>query len=332
MVRRLRWRPTRLVTVLVVAAVATAGALWWVFTHHSTKTVTAYFDSAVGVYHGSDVKVLGVSVGEVESVTPQGTRVRLTMTVAGDAPVAADTRALIVSPSVVADRYVQLSDLAHGGARITDGTVIPQSGTAVPVELDELYRNLDELVTSLGPEGANADGALSDLLETGSEVLEGNGEAFAAGVRDFADLARTLADSDDDLFATVDSLATFASMLARNDTEVREATEQLATVSDILASDREELSAALAALGDALADVQSFIADHRAALKSDVDQLADLTQLVVDRRASLAEALDVAPIAAENAYRAYDPDSGTIQGRINPLEYLPLLPDSGGDR
>ncbi|WP_433471136.1 MCE family protein [Saccharomonospora azurea] len=325
-----RLRNARIVTVLVVAAVVTAGALWWVFGASSDKTVTAYFDRAVGVYAGSDVKVLGVRVGEVVEVTPEPSRVRLTLSVAADAPVARETRALIVSPSVVADRYVQLSDLARGGPRLDDGAVIPRSRTAVPVELDELYESLDDLATALGPDGANADGALSDLLDTGADVLHGNGESFAQTVRNFGDLTRTLADSDDDLFATVESLAAFTAMLAGNDTQVREATEQLSNVADILATDKEELSAALATLGDALADLQSFVADHRAALKSGVDDLADLTQIVVERRASLAEALDVAPAAAENAYNTFDPRSGTLQGRINPLEYAENA--SGGGR
>nr|WP_040918562.1 MCE family protein [Saccharomonospora glauca] len=325
-----RWtRTTRIATVLLVAAVATAGALWWVFGDHGDKTVTAYFDRAVGVYPGSDVKVLGVRVGEVVSVTPEPTRVRLTMTVDADAPVAKDTRALIVSPSVVADRYVQLSDLAHGGPRIADGAVIPSSRTAVPVELDELYTSLDDLATALGPDGANADGALSDLLDTGAGVLDGNGESFSRTVRDFGELARTLAESDDDLFATIDSLSVFTAMLAGNDTRVREATEQLASVTETLAADKEELSAALNLLGDALADLQEFVADNRAAFKSSVDDLADITQLVVERRASLAEALDIAPAAAENAYNAFDPRSGTLQGRVTPLEYLE---EPGGSR
>ncbi|TLW90875.1 MCE family protein [Saccharomonospora piscinae] len=332
MTTRFRWRARRLAVVLTVAAVATAGALWWVFADHGDKRITAYVDRAVGVYAGSDVKVLGVPVGTVESVSPEPDRVKLVLRVDGDAPVAADSRALIVSPSVVADRYVQLSDLARGGPRIADGTVIPRSRTAEPVELDELYSSLDDLAATLGPDGANADGALSDLLDTGAGVLDGNGEAFSASVRNFGDLARTLADSDDDLFATVDSLATFTAMLAGNDGAVREATGQLANVSDLLAADREELSAALATLGDALADLQSFVTDHREALTTGITDLADITDVVVDQRASLAEALDIAPVAAENAYRTFDPDSGTLQSRANPLEFLPLVTATGGDR
>ena len=35
-------------------------------------TATAYFPRAVSVYPGSDVRILGIKVGEVESVTPAG--------------------------------------------------------------------------------------------------------------------------------------------------------------------------------------------------------------------------------------------------------------------
>lgn len=121
-------------------------------------------------------------------------------------------------------------------------------------------------------------------------------------------------------------------MLAGDDEYVREATDQLADISESLSTDREELAAALATLGDALADIQDFVVDHREALTETVADLADITRTVVDRRDSVAEALDVAPLAVENAYRLYDPDSGTLQSRVTPLEYLPLPTMTGGWR
>ncbi|HWM03498.1 MAG TPA: ABC transporter substrate-binding protein, partial [Actinophytocola sp.] len=88
------------------------------------------------------------------------------------------------------------------------------------------------------------------------------------------------------------------------------------------AADRDELSTALGTLGTALADIQGFIRDNRAAIKSNVDKLARTTQQLVDHRASVAEALDVAPLAVTNVVDAFDPASGTLQGRTNLLEYL----------
>ncbi|HEX7744015.1 MAG TPA: MlaD family protein, partial [Micromonosporaceae bacterium] len=102
-----RWRrPLAAATVLLTAVAA--GVVVW---RHETpqRRVVAHFTKAVGVYPGSDVRVLGVRVGEVSSVTPQGRTVRVEMRYDPEVDVPADAQALIVPPSVVSDRYVQLA-------------------------------------------------------------------------------------------------------------------------------------------------------------------------------------------------------------------------------
>jgi phospholipid/cholesterol/gamma-HCH transport system substrate-binding protein len=320
----------RTVAIVTVLGVLTAGVLWWVFGGDDLKRVTAYFSRAVGVYAGSDVQVLGVRVGAVESVTPRGDRVEVVFTVDPEVGVSPDTKAVVVAPSVVSDRYVQLTDLSRGGPAIEDGDVIPESRTATPVELDELYASLNTIISALGPDGANSDGALSELLDTGAANLEGNGKAFNESVRNFADAARTLSGSADDLFGTIDELQKFTSMLAANDRQVLDVNAQLAQVTETLAADRDELTTALATLARALGDIQGFIKDNRLAIKSNVDKLAATTQLLVDNRASVAEALDVAPTAVTNAYQAFDPATGSLQGRGLILEHLFPVPITGG--
>lgn len=321
----------RLVAILAVVGVVTAGVLWWVFARDEAMRVTAYFGRAVGVYPGSDVQVLGVRVGAVESVTPRGERVEVVFTVDPEVRVAFDTSAVVVAPSVVSDRYVQLVDLARGGPALADGAVIPRTRTATPVELDELYASLDSLVTALGPDGANSDGALSELLDTGAENLRGNGAAFNESVRNFAKAASTLSGSADDLFATVEELQKFTTMLAGNDREILSVNTHLAEVTRTLSADRQELSSALDTLGTALAEIQEFIRDNRTAIRSNVDKLARTTQQLVNNRASIAEALDTMPLAVTNFYGAYDPQSETLQGRVVQLDYFGI-PVLGGGR
>jgi virulence factor Mce-like protein len=315
------------VAVVAVLGLLTAGALWWIFGGDDQKRITAFFSRAVGVYAGSDVQVLGVRVGAVESVTPRGDRVEVVFTLDGEVAVTPGTKAVVVAPSVVSDRYVQLTDVSRGGPRIADGAVIPESRTATPVELDELYASLNTLVSALGPDGANADGALSDVLDTGAANLEGNGKAFNESVRNFADAARTLSGSAGDLFGTVDELQKFTAMLAANDDRVLSVNGQLDQVWRTLSADRDELSTALRTLASALADIQAFIRDNRTAIKSNVDKLARTTQQLVDNRASVAEALDLAPLAVTNVLQAFDPASGSLQGRGLLLEYA-AAPDA----
>ena len=42
-------------------------------------TVTAYFDRTVSIYKGSEVRVMGVRIGTVTAVVPEGDRVRVAM-------------------------------------------------------------------------------------------------------------------------------------------------------------------------------------------------------------------------------------------------------------
>jgi phospholipid/cholesterol/gamma-HCH transport system substrate-binding protein len=319
-----RTRMARRVTGYVAAAVALAlvvtGAVWWVFRDPGAKTITAYFAETVGVYPGSDVRVLGVRVGTVDSVVPVGTRVRARMTIDGDVTVPADAGAVVVSPSVVSDRYVQLTPAYTGGPAMRDGTVIPVARTATPVELDQLYDSLNQLTTALGPQGANKDGALSDLLNTGARDLGGNGRALGTVIQQLGAAAHTLSGSSDNLFGTLTNLQRFTATLKNNDSQVREAINQLASVSGFLSDDRQDLGAALAELADALGQVRDFVAHNRGLIKSDVDKLSSITQVLVNQRSSLAEALDTFPLAADNVLNAYDPTTHTLNGRADLLE------------
>ncbi|MEU0717287.1 MCE family protein [Streptomyces lavendulocolor] len=318
-----------------LAVVAFAGVSGVIALDESAATrVTARFDRATGVYEGSDLRVLGVRVGTVGSVRPKGKEVEVTLLIDGGVRVPADAHAVIVAPSVVADRYVQLAPAYTGGPEIRDGAVLPAARNATPLEVDQLYASITELSQALGPKGANADGALAGLLDTGAANLKGNGKAIGDSIEQFGKAAKTLDRSSGDLFATLTHLQSFTTMLKDNDGDVRTAEQRLAAVTGFLAEDKENLGAALKELGTALAQVKTFIEDNRASLKKNVDLLVPLTRTLVDQRASLAEALDTAPLAAGNALRAYDPVHRTLNGRanINEIGFGPGLPGGAGTR
>ena len=116
---------TGLLAIAVVLVLAVSVAIWWLFNGASERRVTAYFTAAVGIYPGGDVRILGVPVGTIDSVTPQGRLVRVEMSVDRDVRVPANASAVAVSPSVVSDRYVQLAPVYRGGPEMRDGAVIP---------------------------------------------------------------------------------------------------------------------------------------------------------------------------------------------------------------
>lgn len=113
------WRRT-LVALASVLAAAAAVALAWP-ERQSRHTLVAHFVSTVGIHEGSQVRVLGVAIGEVVRVRPAGSRVEVEVSYDARQPVPADVRAVIIPPSVVSDRYVQLTPAYAGGPVLTDG-------------------------------------------------------------------------------------------------------------------------------------------------------------------------------------------------------------------
>ncbi|MGO1053533.1 MCE family protein [Crossiella sp. CA198] len=311
-----------LIGVAVLALVAGAAGLWWRAGADKVRA-TAWFAAAVGVYAGSDVRMLGVRVGTIDVVEPQGQRVKVEFTLDSGVKAPAQAKLVSVAPSLVSDRYLQLAPTYNGGPQLADGAVIPVERTASPVELDQLYESMEKLATALGPNGANKNGALSGLLDTGAANLAGNGAALNKLFNDLGQAAKTLDGSQVDLFGTVDNLAKFTGMLARNDNQVVAAEQQLAEVTRFLAADRDALRAALAELPAALGQVGDFVRDNRGRIKSTVDKLTGITKVLADQRAALAEAVDVAPLAITNLLNAYNPATRTIDGRVNLNELAP---------
>ncbi|MDQ0377571.1 MCE family protein [Amycolatopsis thermophila] len=310
-----------------VLGLVVAGVLWWTLKDADRKHVTAYFTGATGLYVGNSVRVLGVDMGKVTAVQPMGDRVKVEMEYDRSVRIPADAQAAIVAPSLVSDRYVQLAPAYTGGPVISEGAVIPLERTAVPVEVDQLYQSLDKISQSLGPNGVNSNGSLSDLLTTLAQNVDGNGQALHDTISKLSQASRTLAGNKDDLFATVSNLADFTTTLARSDNQVRQFESRLADVSGYLAGEKDNLAATVQQLGTTLATVQQFINTHQDRLKSNVDKLASVTQVLVDQRSALAEILDVAPVGLNNVINAYNGSSGTLDARanINELTQPPIV-------
>jgi phospholipid/cholesterol/gamma-HCH transport system substrate-binding protein len=330
--KMLRSRALRIGLLVVVAGALIGGALVVRAGQREPVRVTAEFDSAVGLYAGSDVRVLGVKVGEVTDVTPEGDIVSVELAVDPEVDVAATTGAVIVAPTLVSDRYVQLTEPWTSGPRLESGTTIALDHTAVPVEVDQLYDSLDQVVSLLGPEGANRDGALSELLSVGADNLAGNGRAIRLVLDRLGHATGTLSDAGDDTFAMIDNFDKIARTLVDSDSHVTAVNTRLARVTRALAQDRQVMRDGLGYLASALGDVEEFVEANRGHIETSVRELSDTVRLVVRRQDSLAQMLAVAPVVVQNVLRSYDPVGRRLVGRGNPNDVTLWDPPPAGQR
>ncbi|MGH3389673.1 MAG: MCE family protein [Actinomadura sp.] len=310
--------------VVIVAVAMIGGAVAVLWPGSEQRRVTAYFTSAVGLYPGADVRILGIKVGKVDSVTPVGRSVKVELNYDGEQKVPADAQAMIVSQTLVADRYIQLTPVYKGGPVLADGVTMPLTRTAVPVEIDEVSGSLNDLNKALGPEGANATGSLSRLLQVGATTLDGQGDDLRQTISDTSRLLSTLSEDRGDVAATIENLRQITAVMVANDQQIRRFNQDLASVSTQLADEKEELGAALRTLGPTLRNVNRFVKGNRSELAANVRQLAQITSVLVKNKKFLADFLTTSPTGLSNLAHAYDPISGSLGTRADIRQFSSL--------
>lgn len=305
-----------LVVVLLV------GAALMVLPGNGTRHVTAEFPRTISLYEGSAVKILGVSVGKVDSVEPAGTKVRVKFSYDAEHKVPADAKAVVISPSIVGDRFIQLTPVYTGGPVLADGARLGIDRTATPLELDQIFGSINELTKALGPDGANkidetGTGALTRLLDSTARNFGGQGVQFNQTLQNLSKLTKTLADNKDELFGTVTEIENFTSTLAKNDDTVRKFNDSLAAGAQLLADERDELAAVLQNLSVAMTQVRSFVADNKQLLSTNIRELNKISKVLVKNRGALDSILTDAPVALNNLFLAYNETTGTLDTRAN---------------
>jgi len=263
------------------------------------------------------VRVLGVTIGKVTRITPAGDVVRVEMEYDDDVTLPANAKAVVVTPTLVADRFVQITPAYSGGDALASGAVIALPDTGVPVELDRIYASLKDLSVALGPNGVNKDGTLDNLLGTAATTLDGKGKLANQTLTELAAAVHTFGEGSGDLFATVSELAKFTETLAGNDAVVRSFITDLAGVSVQLAGERAQIQRAVAAVARAVGTVRVFVHRNRTALVRTVGQLTRVTGTIASEKSSIDAALTAGPLAIGNLALAFNSKTGTIGSRIS---------------
>jgi len=280
------------------------------------RTVTAHFSRAVSIFEGSEVRILGVPVGTVTAVVPEGPTVRVEMEYDDEYEVPEDAQAVIVTPTLTADRFVQLSPAYTSGKTLADGAEIAVKDTATPIELDRIYRSLADITRALGPNGVNKNGTLDNVLGAGAKLLDGQGAKANRTIVDMSKAVKVFGDGAGELFGTVRALDEFTGTLAANDAAVSRFMSDLGAVSQQLAGEKDELTAALSNLAAILGKVERFVKGNREMLVADVENLTTVVKSIADEKSALEAILDVGPSAMGNLVVAFDPKTGTIGSRI----------------
>ena len=294
-----------------------------------TRThVVAYFDNSNGIFTGDEVRILGVPVGEIDSIQPEAGQVKISFWFDDKYQVPAGAKAAILSPSLVSARAIQLIPAYTGGPTMDDNAVIPRERTAVPVEWDDFREQLKKLTATLQPTEPGGVSTLGAFVNTAADNLRGQGTNIRDTVIKLSQAFSAVGDHSNDIFSTVKNLSKLVSALQSSADLMGQVNNNLAAVTALLSNDSNEVAAAVSDLNTAVTDVQSFVADNREALGTTSDKLASVSTALVQSLDDIKQTLHIAPTALSNFVNIYQPAQaaltgiGVINNFANPVSFI----------
>ncbi len=283
-----------------------------------TYRITAYFEKAIGLFPNSDVDILGVPVGKVAEIEPDGPSVRVEMEIDSDYKVPADAFAQIVPISVISDRYIQLEPVYQSGPVLEDGAVLDVDRTQIPAELDDVFKQLKKLLDAIEPGREGEPGALGNLVVQLNRTLKDREEDLRGTIVNAAELTGTLSETQNDISKLLINLDDVLGTLSTRAGSLGTLNRNFAQVMLALAQSRADLEGTVRNLGGLTHEVGDLVRDHRKRLGRDLELATRITDVVLENRASVEESLGWLPIVAAGLAEAYNsPPQDSIDVRDN---------------
>ena len=319
-----------LIAVVLILGIIAAVIGWNLYKKATTNSVTAYFTQTLAFYEGDDVQIMGVRVGSIDSIVPDGDKMKVTFHYDDKYKVPADATASILNPSLVASRTIQLAPPYTGGPVLEDGAVLGLDRTQVPVEYDDLRNSINRLLTDLGPTPEQPKGPFGDIIESAADGFAGKGQQLNRTLTNLSEALYTLNEGRGDFFSVIKSLALFVNALYQSDQQFVALNDDLAQITNAFTNTDNEVADALQDLNELLDTTRGFIDENGEVLATDIQNLSDVTTAILQPQArdGLETALHAYPNVAANLMNISSPNAGgivampVINNFANPMQFL----------
>jgi virulence factor Mce-like protein len=271
-----------------------------------TYKVTAFFPRAIGLFTRSTVRVLGVEVGRVSAVEPEGDRVRVDMQIREGVRVPKSATAIIVPISLISDRYVQFAPVWRNGPTLEDGDQIPLERGVAPAELDDLLGTLKKFLEAIEPGTATEPGALGRFIQNAEKALAGQGPALGTTIDTLATLLDTLGRNVGSVDSIIVNLDRLFGELSQHDTALQTTNRGLATVMSSLAQEQGALESGTGNLASLVSELGKLVRDHRQDLEDDLFTLAETAEILGRQKDRILQNILWLPVLSKGARGSFD--------------------------
>jgi phospholipid/cholesterol/gamma-HCH transport system substrate-binding protein len=242
----------------------------------ATYTYAANFTDVTGLQSGDDVRIAGVKVGQVGSISiierhDQPSLAHVTFTVVQSRPLPVTTIARLRYRNLIGQRYLDIEQGPGNSTKmLKPGATIPVSQTHPAVDLTVLFEGFKPLVQGLSPNVINQ--LAMEIIKT----LQGEGGSFELLLSNLADLTNSLADKDKVIGDVVNNLDSVLTAVGKRDQELSQLIIELRRFVSGLAQDRTTIGNSIDGINRLATSTAGLLKQARQPLRTDIVKLTGL--------------------------------------------------------
>ena len=256
-----------------------------------TISYAAKFTDVTSLNPGDDVRIRGVRVGQVDSMSVVDQNLALVhFSVDKSKPLPADVTATIKYRNMVGQRYIALDRGDKLSADLLKpGSEIPLDRTHPALDLTDLFNGFKPLFQALSPKEVN------DLSGEIVQVLQGEGGTVDSLLQHTGSLTSTLADRDAVIGNVIDNLNSVLGTINGQGDALSTLVSTLQQLVSGLAGDRTAIGGAIEGLDDLTNATATLLDQAREPLKDSISGLGMLASNLVAGSAELEQFLVATP-------------------------------------
>jgi len=243
----------------------------------------AEFGEIGGLKEGNEVRVAGVSIGNVTGMELEGDRVLVSFKIDKGTPLGEETTADIRVRTLLGAEFLALQPVGDG--RLPKGGTIPLTRTDAPYNVVEAFSDLSDTTAPIDTD------QLAEALDTLGEVASGTTDEFQGAIQGVSNLSRNLADRDEEINTLLINLKKVTTAINAKNGELVTLFRDADVLFDAISDRRDSIHQLLKATQLISTELRALVKDTRADLKPALQRLDTVTDLLVRNKESLDEAL-----------------------------------------
>jgi phospholipid/cholesterol/gamma-HCH transport system substrate-binding protein len=257
-----------------------------------TSDYYARFTDVTALNVGDDIRIAGVRVGQVESISVVDRRLaQVEFSVASDRKLPASVTATIRYRNLVGQRYIALDQGAGPmNGILPPGSVIQLDHTQPALDLTDLFNGFKPLFQALSP------GDVNQLSGEIIQVLQGEGTTVDSLIAHTASLTTTLAGKDQVIGQVIDNLNSVLNTVNSRGSELSDLVDTLQQLVSGLAADRQPIGNAIDGLSALTNATATLLQQGRAPLRQDIGALGQVATTLANNSPTVQSFLQLLPI------------------------------------